>query len=140
MQKIGFLAKAKPATVTVVGPFESPPDLDAVYADATIQNQGAPDRWLVFIDGLDDLRLPGPCLDNQDHENDEREEARGLMALWAVAKGQTVKRDARCYVEMPKPARSTTQWTVKEIRSYVQQELPDYTIECGRSCWQARLK
>lgn len=140
MQKIGFLAKAKPATVTVVGPFERPHNIDAVFANATIDNQGVPDRWPVFIDGIDDGKLPGQRIDQQVHGDDEREEARGLMALWAVAKGKTVKRDARCYAEIPEPAGNVTQWTIKEIRSYVQQELPDYTIECRRSCWQALLK
>lgn len=140
MQKIGFLAKAKPATVTVVGPFERPHNIDAVFANATIDNQGVPDHWPVFIDFLDDRRLPGQSLDNYDHGDDEREEARGLMALWVVTTGKTVKRGARCFVEIPQPAGSSTQWTIEEIRSYMQQELPDYTIECGRSHWQARLK
>lgn len=96
MQRIGFLAKAKLATVTVAGPFERPHNVDAVFADATIENPGAPNRWPVFIDHLHDRTLPGQLLDRQAHGDDEREEARGLMALWAVAKGQTVKRDARC--------------------------------------------
>lgn len=116
------------------------------WAEATVETAGQMCRLITRIDGQRDLCLPGAAPYGKDADAD-REKARQWMALCELAqrstqdfaKGSGELPNPNIVVPIPDPPGGRPNWTVEELRRYVDQKLAGHSVEEWKpGLWQVK--
>jgi len=125
-------------TIVIEGPFQTDPDRDDHWAQASIEAHGRQYRVAAVIPGHTDFHHLFGMGD------EDREEARGWFALVELAACPTGKLDSKPGGYLPEVVVKIAQapplerWVIEDVLNYAHQQLRDYELKRDGSRWLAQ--